>query len=185
VGKGAATRQAIVDEALRQALRDGLEGISLGVLAQHTGLSKSGLFAHFKSKEALQLAVLDEATERFRQRVVVPALSRPRGPDRLANLFRRYLDWMREGCLFSVVAQEIDRLPPSVAAAFLAGQSAWRETIGRVTADALGPEVDAADVAFEFVGLALAYQQAVKVFNDGTARRRALSSFTRRLEVVP
>jgi AcrR family transcriptional regulator len=184
MGKGADTRAVIIEAALRQALGHGLEGISLGPLADSLDISKSGLFAHFKSKQALQLAVLETAAERFRQQVVLPALARPRGPDRLVTLFRRYLDWMEAGCLFSVVAQELEKLPAPVAVAFATGQSEWRATIARVAADALSPNVDAEDIVLEFIGLALAYQQAVKVFHDTGARRRVLVVFARRWEEV-
>ena len=123
MGKGAATRETIVGEASRQMLRVGLEGLSLGVLADSLALSKSGLFAHFKSKETLQLAVLDAATVRFSDEVVRPALARPAGRDRLEALFGRYLDWMATGCPFCVVAQEVDKLPDAVATAFADGQA--------------------------------------------------------------
>jgi AcrR family transcriptional regulator len=184
MSKGASTRQAIVGEASRQALRLGLEGLSLGVLADGLGLSKSGLFAHFKSKEALQLAVLDDSAARFLEQVVRPALSRPSGRDRLEALFGRYLDWMADGCLFSVVAQEVDKLPAAVSAAFVDGQVRWQETITRVAAAAVPPGVDPAETAFAFLGLALAYQQSVKVFHNADARDRALGAFSRSLEVA-
>jgi AcrR family transcriptional regulator len=184
MSKGASTREAIVGEASRQALRVGLEGLSLGVLADRLGLSKSGLFAHFKSKEALQLAVLDAAASRFTDQVVRPALSRPSGRDRLEALFDQYLDWMTDGCLFSVVAQEVDKLPAAVATAFVDGQARWRDTVARVAADVVRPGVDPGEVAFAFGGLALAYQQSVKVFHDADARGRALGAFTRSLEAT-
>jgi AcrR family transcriptional regulator len=182
VGKGTLTRGSIVEEAIRSAQRDGLEGLSLGPLAERLGMSKSGLFAHFKAKETLQLAVLHEASRLFSERVVGPALARRRGPERLTALFHNYLDWMQAGCVFSVVAQEIDVLPGTVVDAFLAGQSEWRETIRRLAADVVDPsDLDAFVV--EFVGLALAYQQAVKVFDDPKARRHVLRAFRRSLEI--
>jgi len=182
MGKGAATRQVVVDEALRQAVAVGLDGLSLGVLAASAGLSKSGLFAHFKSKQALQLAVLDETALRFRRAVVDPALACPPGVERLAILFERYLDWMGSGCLFSVVAQELDKLSPPVAAEFVAGQQRWTKTIERVALDAAGPDADGGELTFELIGLALAYQRATKVFHDPAARQRAVGIFARRLE---
>src|SRR5690348_14612111 len=89
--KGERTRQDIVDRALALAGEVGLEGVSIGVLAAATGLSKSGLFAHFKSKEALQLAVLQEAIDRFTKQVVLPALTKARGEPRVRALFDNYL----------------------------------------------------------------------------------------------
>jgi AcrR family transcriptional regulator len=182
--KGVSTRESIVAEALRQTTRAGLAGLSFGVLADHLGLSKSGLFAHFKAKEALQLAVLQEAGVRFRGQVVAPALAKPRGHAQLVTLFSRYLDWMRDGCVYSTVAQELDKLPEPVRAAFRDGQRQWQETIGRLASDTVDPQ-RSPEVVLQFVGLALAYQQAVKVFQDTGARQRVRRAFERTLETVP
>ena len=181
--KGAATRSAIVDEALRQTARDGLAGLSFGVLAETLQLSKSGLFAHFRAKEALQLAVLEEAGVRFRHRVLAPALTRPPGRDRLLALFTRYLDWMGDGCVYSTIAQEIGKLPEPVEQAFRAGQRQWQQTIGDVARASVDPRWTAA-VTLHFVGLALAYQQAVKVFGETGARRRVLRTFEQTLRTM-
>jgi AcrR family transcriptional regulator len=181
--KGAATRGAIVDEALRQTARDGLAGLSFGALADALQLSKSGLFAHFKAKEALQLAVLDEAGTRFRQRVLAPALARPAGHERLLALFTRYVDWMGDGCVYSTIAQEIGKLPEPVERAFRDGQRQWQQTIAGVAAAAVGPQWSA-EVTLHFVGLALAYQQTVRVFADTGARRRIIHSFEQILRTM-
>ncbi|MDO9247728.1 MAG: TetR/AcrR family transcriptional regulator, partial [Phenylobacterium sp.] len=107
MGKGATTREAIVSQALDRAVQVGLSGLSLGPLAEDLNLSKSGLFAHFKSKETLQLAVLQEAIDRFTARVVEPGLRAPRGRGRMELLIHRWFDWIEgepgmRGCLFSV-----------------------------------------------------------------------------------
>jgi AcrR family transcriptional regulator len=179
--KGAATRGAIVDEAVRQTARDGLAGLSFGGLADALQLSKSGLFAHFKAKEALQLAVLEEAGDRFRQRVLGPALARPAGRERLLALFARYVDWMGDGCVYSTIAQEIGKLPEPVERAFRDGQRQWQKTIGDVAEAAVGPH-RSVEVTLHFVGLALAHQQAVKVFADTGARRRIIRLFEQIVE---
>jgi hypothetical protein len=127
--------------------------------------------------------VLEQAGVRFRQRVVTPALSRPAGRERLVALFTRYLDWMRDGCVYSTVAQEIDKLPESVGEAFRDGQRRWRQTIVGLATETVGPQW-AAEAALQFVGLALAYQQAVKVFGDTGARRRVVKAFERSLETM-
>jgi AcrR family transcriptional regulator len=181
--KGANTRETIVAEALRQATTAGLEGLSFGALADGLGLSKSGLFAHFKAKESLQLAILEQAGAQFRDLVVAPALTRPRGRPQLVALFSRYLDWMSDGCLYSTVAQEMDKLPEPVRVAFREGQRQWQQTIARLATDAVGPRWSP-EVVLQFVGLALAYQQTVKVFQDTGARRRVLKAFTRTLETI-
>src|SRR5437870_4325627 len=100
MSKGEQTRQQIVDRALALASQVGLENVTLGVLAAALELSKSGLFAHFRSKEALQLRVLQEAVDRFVVQVVTPALAKPRGAPRVRALFERYLRWGEAGCLF-------------------------------------------------------------------------------------
>jgi AcrR family transcriptional regulator len=181
--KGAATRSAIVDEALRQTARDGLAGLSFGTLADALQLSKSGLFAHFKAKEALQLAVLEEAGARFRKRVLAPALARPAGRERLVALFTRYVDWMGDGCVYSTIAQEIAKLPEPVERAFRDGQREWQQTISDVAAACVSPQWSAG-VTLHFVGLALAYQQAVKVFAETGARRRIIRTFEQTLRTM-
>src|ERR1700722_1530913 len=93
MGKGIATRDRIVGHALALASVDGLEALSLGELADDVGMSKSGLFAHFRSKEALQLDVLNAAVDIFRRTVIIPALAEPRGEPRVKALFTRWLEW--------------------------------------------------------------------------------------------
>ena len=95
MGKGAATREAILEQAVDLASLNGLTGLSIGALAEHTRLSKSGLFAHFGSKEALQIAVLEAAAERFNRVVVKPAWRAPRGVARLRAIFEHWLAWDR------------------------------------------------------------------------------------------
>src|SRR4029450_14097117 len=93
MGKGDLTRQAILEQALGLATRVGLGGVTTARLAPDLGLSKSGLFAHFQSKEALQLQVLDLASERFVDTVLRPALAAPRGEPRLRQLMERWREW--------------------------------------------------------------------------------------------
>jgi AcrR family transcriptional regulator len=183
VDKGTATRQTIVGTALGYAARHGLASVTFGALAEELRMSKSGLFAHFKAKEALQRAVLDEAGTRFHRRVIAPALTRPPGRERLASLFANYLDWMGDGCVYSTVAQEIDKLPEGVAGAFREGQRRWQRTIEDLARDAAGPQ-RAPDLALQFVGLSLAFQQAMKVFGDDGVRRRVAEAFQRAMETT-
>jgi AcrR family transcriptional regulator len=95
MGKGEQTRQAILDEAFSLASCIGVGALSIGVLAERTRMSKSGLFAHFGSKEELQLAVLRESQLRFGEAVVRPALREPRGLPRLRAMLANWLDWTR------------------------------------------------------------------------------------------
>lgn len=189
--KGEATREAILDEALRQASRLGLERLSLAPLAESLSLSKSGLFAHFKTKEELQLRVLEEASDRFR-RQVLRSTSKPGGPkERLQALFGRYLDWVRGtrhngGCLFISVAQEYDDRPGPVRDSLKKSQQDWRaflQGIVRTGADGgvFRADVDAEQVVFEIIGIALSYQQTLKLLDDSHAKRRAIAAFERLL----
>lgn len=190
MGKGAATREAVIDEALRQAVALGLEGISLGGLADSLKLSKSGLFAHFRSKEALQLAVLEEASERFRRQVVEPGLTEPRGGPRLRALFDRWLDWIEGepcmgGCIFAVASQEYDDRPGPVRDRLVAVQNEWHELLARVATDlpreGKAPVAFGRQVAFELVGLGLSFQLHSKLMNRRDARQRAEEAFDRLL----
>ena len=113
-GKGAATREAILERAHEIACCAGLEGLSIGPLAQAVGMSKSGVFAHFGSREDLQLAVLEAAARRFGDAVLLPALAAPRGLPRLRAIMRRWLDWVRTnaaGCVLLGSVTEYDDRP--------------------------------------------------------------------------
>lgn len=191
MGKGQATREAIVEEALRQASRTGLEGLSLGPLAESLSLSKSGLFAHFKSKEVLQLTILDEAIERFKRQVAVKAFGKSTPEQKLRALFDSHLTWIRGteqdgGCLFITMAQEYDDRPGDIRDRLVESQKTWRLLIARIVGDGIArgdfrKEADPEQFVFEFTGAALAFQHATKLLGDAKARKRALSAFERAL----
>ena len=116
MGKGDITRQAILDRATAVASQAGLEGLTIGKLAEELELSKSGLFAHFGSKESLQVAVLENAAEHFVEIVVKPALKAPRGEPRLRALFEHWSLWPKKsrlpgGCVFVAAGVELDDRP--------------------------------------------------------------------------
>ncbi len=110
VSKGEETRQAILSRAFELASIWGLSGVTIGRLAEHTGLSKSGLFAHFGSKEALDVAVVGEASRVFVETVMSPALQKPRGEPRVRAMFEHWLRWSERagGCFFVAVTAELD-----------------------------------------------------------------------------
>ena len=191
MGKGATTREAIVKQALDRAVQVGLSGLSLGPLADDLSLSKSGLFAHFKSKEILQLAVLQEAIDRFTVRVVEPGLKTPRGRARMEALMHRWFDWIEgepgmRGCLFSVAAQEYDDRPGAIRDLLVGSQMWWQETLARVAVDLPTGGPMPADmcqqVAFEVSGSVLAFQQQTKLFKSPDARARAEAAVSRILD---
>lgn len=185
--KGQATREAIVGEALSQTVQLGLDGLSLGTLAQSLNLSKSGLFAHFKSKEALQLAVLEEAIARFRILVVEPSLKAPPGRKRFEAFFRNYLDWIKgeeelDGCPFSAIGQDARKRPGPLRDRFMESQNEWRVALAGTVKDAMrlkefASAADPAQMAFEFIGIAFAYQQSLKIMEDRQSLKRANKAF--------
>src|SRR6188768_3982551 len=113
MAKGEETRQAILGRAYELATVVGVSGLSIGRLAEATGLSKSGLFAHFGSKEALEVAVVEEAGRQFVQAVMVPALRQPRGEPRVRAMYEHWLVWGERpgGCFFVGASAELDDRP--------------------------------------------------------------------------
>ena len=114
VSKGMQTRLAILSHAIEVAGRLGLDSLTIGSLASELSMSKSGLFAHFKSKEQLQLQVLQEAVSRFIIHVIGPAIKKPRGEPRVTSLFMRWLSWSQKqagGCLIHSASSELDDKP--------------------------------------------------------------------------
>ena len=142
MSKKAMTREVILQQALRTASQIGISRLTIGTLAEASGLSKSGLFAHFGSKEALQLAVVEAAQQQFVQQVVRPALAQARGMARLAALFESWVMRLygREqpgGCPLLAAAYEFDDQPGAIRDALVSGQRWQRETLQRLLQEAL------------------------------------------------
>src|SRR3989454_10998935 len=132
--KGEQTREAILTHALGLATRIGFEGPTIGRLAEDLRMSKSGLFAHFRSKEALQLEILRMAGERMIETVVKPALAAPRGEPRVRALFERWLAWEQSpslpgGCPFMAASFELDDRPGPVRDFVVQNLRDWMETL--------------------------------------------------------
>jgi AcrR family transcriptional regulator len=185
--KGAQTRAAILDEALKLASRLGLEGLTIGSLAEATGMSKSGLFAHFGSREELQLAVLEHAVQRYGERVLVPALKIERGLPRLRAIFERWLDWaiasgLPGGCIMISAANEYDDRPGPIRDAVIANQRRGNGVIEKAVRLAieeghLRPQTDPEQIAFEALGIVLASHNHRRLLGDKEARKRAFNAF--------
>src|SRR3954469_5957481 len=183
MSKGSVTRNRIVETALRSASVDGIEGITLGKVAADVGMSKSGLFAHFDSKEALQVDVLNAAAEKFTQVVVAPALTAPRGEPRLRALFEHWLQWEQHeslpgGCVFMHAGAELDDRPGPARDALVDHQQKWLETLAkavRMTIDAghFRADVDPALFAFQLYGIVLSYYHSARLFRDPAAKALA------------
>lgn len=189
MGKGEHTRQAILDEAFSMASCIGVGALSIGVLAERTKMSKSGLFAHFGSKEELQLAVLREAQQRFADIVLRPAFRLPRGLPRLRAIVVNWLSWTREanlpgGCVINAAAAEFDDQPGPLRDEVKNGLLALRRVLAETAAKAvetgdLRPDTDVDQLAFELEGIYQVAQQSRRLLDDPAADRRALVAFDR------
>jgi AcrR family transcriptional regulator len=187
MGKGEQTRTAILDEALKIASRLGLEGLTIGSLADATGMSKSGLFAHFGSREDLQLAVLEHFAQLYGERVFVPVLKIERGLPRLRALFERWLDWtiasgLPGGCIMISAANEYDDRPGPIRDAVIANQhrgNAITQKAVRLAVEEghLRSDTDPEQIAFEMLGIMLASHNHRRLLGDKEARKRALVAF--------
>lgn len=187
MGKGAVTRQTILEYAADVASAAGLDGITIGRLAGDLHLSKSGLFAHFRSKEALQIGVLQAAAEHFGEAVVRPALAHPRGKIRLRALFDRWLAWAADGdtlggCIFVAAAVELDDRPGPVRDLLVSLQKGWLECIARVVRTGIATrefraKTDPEQLAHDLYGVMLSYHHASRLLRDPQAEKRARRAF--------
>src|SRR2546421_106912 len=187
MSKGEQTRVAILDAALAMASKLGLEGLTIGSIADATGMSKSGLFAHFGSREDLQLAVLEHAAQKYGQIVFIPVLKIERGLPRLRALFERWLDWTIEsglpgGCIMISAAAEYDDRPGPIRDAVIANQrrgSAISQKAVRLAIEEghLRADTDPEQIAFEMLGIVLANHNHRRLLGDKEARKRSLIAF--------
>ncbi|MEV3927432.1 TetR/AcrR family transcriptional regulator [Actinomadura coerulea] len=169
------TRDRILDHALRAAATRGLEGVTIGTLAAKLGMSKAGVLGHFGTKEALQIAVLHEAADRFRQRVPVRAAAAAPGLPRVLAAHTEWFAHMAEdsaGCLMSDAAAEFDARPGLVRDTVLAAMDAWTTYLRREleTAQQAGDLPGYADLdqlLFELGGAALATARAIGIGDNG------------------
>jgi AcrR family transcriptional regulator len=185
--KGESTRTAIVQRAAALSTTVGLEGLSIGMLADDLGLSKSGLFAHFRSKEALQLAVIESATERFADLVVRPTLRHARGEPRVVAAFDAWRRWPETasypgGCFFLAAAAEFDDRPGIVRDAVAGQIGAWLDTLavivrGAVVEGHFAPGLDPEQFVFEFFGILLSYHQLTRLLKRAEAAKRVERAF--------
>jgi AcrR family transcriptional regulator len=180
VRKGQITRGAVLDEATELAKQVGLGGLTIGTLATLTELSKSGLFAHFGSKETLQIEVIDHAVALFTEQVIRPALGAPRGEPRLRTLFERWVEWGAApgGCLFAAAAMEVDDQPGPVRDRVVRTQRDWLDSLvviidGGVREGHFRPDLDARQLAQDIEGVMLAFHLTHRLLADPDALPRA------------
>jgi AcrR family transcriptional regulator len=192
--RGARTRQAILSHAARVASAEGLEAVSLQRLASDLGISKSGLFAHFGSKEELQLATVEEAARVFTEEVLKPGLSVPVGVGRLYALCAAHLSYVERrvfpgGCFFEAAVSEFDSRPGPVRDAVVGNMRYWVESLARATraAQAAGevlPDVDPDQLAWELSSLVRGANSSHLMNGDPVAFEHARLAIRDRLERV-
>lgn len=181
--KGDLTRERLVGVGCALARTEGLEGVTIGGLAAMAGMSKSGVFAHFGTREDLQLCILDRASEEFTEHVFRPALRERRGLPRFRAIARRWLDFLRGlgewgGCVLMAAASEFDDKPGPVRERVRTYQKQLRGEIQRcaqmaVDAGDLRSGSDAAQIAFETYAVVLAFHHDLRLFGTDEVRARA------------
>jgi AcrR family transcriptional regulator len=190
--KGEDTRAQILSAAVHQASRMGFESLTIGTLAEKTGMSKSGLFAHFGSKQELQLAALDEAARMFTEEVFMPALKAPRGVKRLKALLENWITWPQRaslpgGCPVDQATREYVHVPGPMRDAAMDRQKQLDRELTRavqlaIDTGELSPKTDARQVAFEFVAIVLASYRVTAVRGEDEGLRNARVAFDRLIE---
>jgi AcrR family transcriptional regulator len=189
MSKGAETRETILDAALAQASAAGFESLTIGALAARTGLSKSGLFAHFGSREDLQVAAIEAAAARFTTTVFMPALKAPRGLPRLRALFDNWLDWtartgLSHGCPMQAAAVEFDDRPGPVRDAVARHFERLEAELARGVSLAIDEghlrrDLDVRQFVFELLGIVLAYHHNARLLRREDAEAHARAAFAR------
>ena len=183
------TLTAILDTAIDMAAEEGLESLTIGEVAKRLGLSKSGVFSRVGSREALQIAVIEEYDRRFLQDVFVPAMREPRGLPRLNAIMRLWLQRardveIRQGCIYCAGAFEFDDRDGPLRDKLLEGIQGWRTALKRTVIQAidlghLPPNTDADQIVFEMDGLFVALMRDARFLRDPRAADRAWTAYER------
>lgn len=183
------TLSAILDTAIEMAAAEGLESLTIGEVAKRLGLSKSGVFSRVGSREALQIAVIEEYDRRFLQDVFVPAMREPRGLPRLNAIMRLWLQRardveIRQGCIYCAGAFEYDDRDGPLRDKLLEGIQGWRTALKRSVIQAidlghLRPDIDADQLVFEMDGLFVALMRDARFLRDPRAADRAWVAYER------
>jgi AcrR family transcriptional regulator len=183
MAKGPDTRARIIDDAIKLASLEGLAGLTIGRLAERTQMSKSGLFAHFKSKEEVEFAVLAEAVARFRDAVFLRALQTPRGEPRIRALIERWLEWAQDspgqpgGCIITQAMVELDDRPGRARDLLVESQQQWLDALSRAARVAIEEghfrqDLDTTLFAFQLEGILLVTHQAQRLLRAADAAQR-------------
>lgn len=181
--KADATRARVIEEGLQSLSQGGLAAVTIGRLAEATSLSKSGLFAHFRSRESLEIALIEEAVRVARHHVVEPAMRNPQGLPRLMALVGQWFGWsaragLRGGCPIAAALFELDDAPGAVRDRVAALDAEWRgllraEAGAAVVRGHLHADTDLDQLVWELCGIYLAHHSAMRFHRDPDADRRA------------
>ena len=192
MAKGEETRDRILQHALAIAGEVGFECLSIGELAKAVDMSKSGLFAHFDSKEDLQVQALAAASRSFLDNVITPSLREPRGEPRIRALFERWMTWEEGritpgGCPFVTASWEYDDRPGPVRDAVVAAQRDWVDTVSTAARIAVEEghfrdDLDTQQFAFSLYGIFLSFHLYYRLLRDPEARQRARNEFEQLLQ---
>lgn len=193
--KASLTRQRILQEGLAVASLAGFEGLTFGDLAERTQLSKSGLFAHFRSRDDLQAQILEEAQVVFQQSVIEPALQAPQGLPRLRSLFSLWVGWaprsgLPGGCPFVAAAVEVDDREGQLRDHVEQGQLRWFDLFTSIVKETiacgqLSRHTDPHQFTWEAFGIYLVYHFTSRLMRDQHAEKRAHKAFERLLQTPP
>ncbi len=185
--KGAETKFHILEVATDMASRLGLEGISIGALSKATHMSKSGLFAHFQSKENLQLAILEHAIGIFAEKVAIPTLKTTAGIPRIKTLLEKWIAWSTQstgGCVFVIASADFSDRPGKVRDRIRAQQQDWVDALARVAQSAIRvgdfrDDIDCRQFAFEFYSLLLGFHLYYKLLQSPDIEERQKEALER------
>jgi AcrR family transcriptional regulator len=190
VKKGEDTKNAILDAGMDMASRLGLEGVSIGALSKASHMSKSGLFAHFQSKENLQVEILNHAAEVFAESVVIPALKTASGIPRIKALVDHWIAWtstISGGCIFVTASNDFSDRPGPVRDRLLLQQKQWLDCLSRIARSAMRvgdfrEDIDCEQFAFELYSLLLGFHLYYKLLNSSDTESRQKAALDRLLD---
>jgi AcrR family transcriptional regulator len=180
-------REAVLESGLALASELGLEGLTIGDLAEAVDMTRGGLYAHFDSKDEILREILREAVGRFVEEGVRPALQAPRGEPRVRTLFEAWLEWTKApplpgGCVFISSATELDDRPGPLRDYLVATQREWRATLRRAAALAqeegdFRADLEPEQFVYELFAVVLAFHYFDRLFGDTEAEARARQAF--------
>jgi len=192
MGNAATTRERILDQGLALMSQSGLEGVTLGVLADQVGMSKSGLFAHFRSKEEVQIKLLEHTAEVGAVHIIAPSMKEPEGLPRLRALVKNWFGWapragLPGGCPVAAGLFEFDDVEGPVRDKILQMEAEWRGLLTKTVTEAcslehLRKDLDVAQFVWELCGIYLSHHAAQRFLKSPDADRRARTAFEALLE---